>query len=332
MRLTKWVTIIAAIAFVQDGLWATVARASETPLPEGVISYWTFDDGTAVDEVGGNDGTVYGAVSVPGKVRQSMFFDGYSTIHMPYAPVFGSGDFTVAFWGKDAEPLSGVEGIFSTTEGSPWTQVVLYGGDWAGIDTLYTHLPSESVCAADTFSRTAWSFIVLRRTGNVFEWIINGALNATCYDWLSGGSWDSTHPELGMNIGSSRPAHLEEPLTGYVDELAFFNRAVTDEEIQDFYQNGLAGRGYGWTGLRDIKALVATIAAMNLENGMQNSLDRKLAAAQAVLVDLRQRNNVAARNQLNALLDEVQAQRGKNLSYEEADLITEMAQKVIDSL
>jgi len=332
MPMTKWVTIVATIVFVQAGPWATLAGASDTPLPEGVISYWTFDDGTAEDVAGGNDGTVYGAASVPGKVGQAMFFDGYSTVHMPYTPVFGSGDFTVAFWGKDVEPLSGVEGIFSTTMDSPWTQVVLYGGDWFGGNTLYTHLPSESVCAADTFSRTEWSFIVLRRVGDVFEWIINGALNATCYDWLSGGSWDSSHPELGMSIGSSRPAHLEEPLTGYVDELAFFNRAVTNAEVQEFYQNGLAGRGYGWTALRDIKALMATIVALNLEKGTQNSLDRKLAAAQATLVDLRLKNDVAARNQLGALLREVDAQRGKHLSNEEADLLSEMTQTVIDSL
>jgi len=66
--VSEWTTIVAAIVLGQAGLWAAVAGAADTNLPEGAISYWTFDDGMAKDVIGSNDRTVYGAVSATGKV------------------------------------------------------------------------------------------------------------------------------------------------------------------------------------------------------------------------------------------------------------------------
>ena len=41
-----------------------------------MVSYWTFDDGTAVDTFGSNDGINYGATATTGQVEQSLDFDG----------------------------------------------------------------------------------------------------------------------------------------------------------------------------------------------------------------------------------------------------------------
>ena len=42
--------------------------------PSGMVSYWTFDDGTAVDTFGSNHGTNYGAIATTGQVGDAFYF------------------------------------------------------------------------------------------------------------------------------------------------------------------------------------------------------------------------------------------------------------------
>jgi hypothetical protein len=65
--------------------------------------------------------------------------------------------------------------------------------------------------------------------------------------------------------------------------------------------------------------LIQDVLDLNLQQGIENSLDSKLQTAQSILDDLRDNNDGAAIEKLNAFVNEVEAQRGKEISDADAD-------------
>ena len=78
--------------------------------------------------------------------------------------------------------------------------------------------------------------------------------------------------------------------------------------------------------------LVADIIALNLQTGLSNSLDAKLTAAFDALSDINEKNNGSAINRIHALIKEVEAQRGKKITDEQADELIAAALEIIDFL
>jgi hypothetical protein len=81
-----------------------------------------------------------------------------------------------------------------------------------------------------------------------------------------------------------------------------------------------------------ISGLIADVTALNLGNGISNSLDAKLANAVKALDDVNENNNVAAINKLEAFINEVQAQSGNQISVEDATNLILQAQQIVDLL
>ena len=78
--------------------------------------------------------------------------------------------------------------------------------------------------------------------------------------------------------------------------------------------------------------LVDTVTAMNLQQGIDNSLDAKLDAALGALEDANQNNDASAVNKLQAFINEVEAQRDNKITNEQADELHDAAQAIIDLL
>jgi len=78
-----------------------------------------------------------------------------------------------------------------------------------------------------------------------------------------------------------------------------------------------------------IQDLISDVEGMNLAKGVENSLTSKLEGAIASLS--RNQKNVATK-QLYAFIKEVEAQRGKEIAYEQADELIAKAQRVIDNI
>lgn len=79
-----------------------------------------------------------------------------------------------------------------------------------------------------------------------------------------------------------------------------------------------------------IEDLIADVEGMNLQQGLDNSLDAKLSAALDALEALNAGQRNDAVNKLNALMNEVEAQRGKKLTNEQADYLIAEVQAIID--
>ena len=77
-----------------------------------------------------------------------------------------------------------------------------------------------------------------------------------------------------------------------------------------------------------IENLALTVVAMNLQNGIENSLDSKLDAALGALDDANANNDGAATNTLQAFINAVEAQRGNKLTETQADQLIAAAQEI----
>jgi hypothetical protein len=77
-----------------------------------------------------------------------------------------------------------------------------------------------------------------------------------------------------------------------------------------------------------IEALAVTVFEMNLQNGIENSLDSKLDAAVNALGEANVNNDGAACNSLAAFISAVEAQRGKKITSAQADQLIAAAQEI----
>lgn len=81
-----------------------------------------------------------------------------------------------------------------------------------------------------------------------------------------------------------------------------------------------------------ILALVGQVQALNLQQGIDNSLDAKLDSALNALDDINENNNAGAVGSLQALINAVAAQRGHKIPEADADALIAHAQAIIDAL
>jgi hypothetical protein len=81
-----------------------------------------------------------------------------------------------------------------------------------------------------------------------------------------------------------------------------------------------------------IENLALTVFEMNLQNGIENSLDGKLDAALNALGDANVNNDGAACNSLTAFINAVEAQRGNKITTTQADQLIAATQSIKASL
>ena len=79
-----------------------------------------------------------------------------------------------------------------------------------------------------------------------------------------------------------------------------------------------------------LENLMADVVFLNLNRGIENSLDAKLDAACRALSDLRAGNDQVAVNVLQAFISEVEAQSGKKIAVADATALVASAQAIID--
>jgi hypothetical protein len=155
---------------------------------------------------------------------------------------------------------------------------------------------------------------------------------------------------------------------GTIDDVRIYNRALSAEEIRQFYQmdyhllpaspcidagdlnyvagpnetdldgnprviNGRIDMGaYELNPLDLLLALTENIFDLELQRGIENSLLAKLNAALQILEDENKNNDVAAINTIGAFINSVEAQRGQKISETDADNLIQAAVNIINML
>jgi hypothetical protein len=215
------------------GPWCT------TP-PEDMVNWWK-GDGSAIDIIGGNNGTpMGGATYAPGKVGKAFSFDGeddYVAIPNGIIPATAR-IFTIDAWVYPDDVVNQRQIIYGGSGGgeyqlgvegnSYYFKIKLNDNNWYVINTPATV--------------NLWAFVAAVRRGSSIEIWVDGVLknSAAIPDW------DLHVPGSGNNsrIGAYNELTTvnKEFWDGLIDEVEIFNRDLSVDEIADIYKAKSAGK------------------------------------------------------------------------------------------
>jgi len=204
---------------------------------DSVVGSWHFDEGsgtTAYDSSGNdNDGTINGATWIDGKFGKALSFDGIDD----YVRVSDdeslelTGDVSIAVWIKPVID-SDYHGIVS--RGASYEYELAADFREGTYDLAWRHTNTARNFPNFFTDGEIWYFVTAVRDSNELRMYKNGEYfdSAT----FSGSPEPSTNP---LDIGKRSLSGYR--FEGVIDEVFLFNRALTEQEISDLYNN------YGYT-------------------------------------------------------------------------------------
>ena len=244
--------------------YSDTCNAVSGSLTQGLAGYWPFC-GNANDDSGkGNNGTVNGATLTTdrfGNTNSAYSFNGTSNyIEIPHSTSlnFGTKDFTISAWAKPSQYQNIDQHIITKERGlapdnnqfrmsiqrsanvnqsdkhyyftSATPPAPGNGLNWTSA-TGYV-LQSNSIAPI-----TTWSFITVVRTGINYKLYINGILNST--DNTPSGltqDYSLNFQNLVLGAGQQATGTLKGGFfNGIIDDIGFWNRALTTNEITQLY-------------------------------------------------------------------------------------------------
>lgn len=234
-------------------------------LSDGFIAYFPFNGDANDVSDNNNHGTVYGATWTTGQVDGALNFDGVNNdyVEVPHSPSLEDivNEITIEAWvyindfptadpwynmqvlqkngsiyeHAYAMPILGELGIF---QGSGIRKPRRFGleltldGQWSG------HLLSGGTWSNTLLEEHVWYHLAATYDGSSIKLYLNGELDAS-YS-ISGQIETNNYP---VRIGNWLWNDWDR-FNGVLDEVALHDRALSHEEIQHHYQNGLQGLGY----------------------------------------------------------------------------------------
>ncbi len=235
MRSGAW---IAALIFL------FVLPVMATPLSDGLatnlIGYWQFNGTGADSSTLGNDLVVYGGAGyADGLFGQALDLQGDPSQYAA-RPIddhiydFGSSDFTVQAW-VNYNSLAGEQTLvekFLGPAGTGWTLTKLPGNQghfWSQTSGVLWSSPMD-------LGTDEWHQIVIRQTDGQFEILLDTEI--TTVGITSSPIPDTSAP---LRIGK-RDGWQRFPTDGRIDEVAIWNRALTDAEISYLWNGGMGNQ------------------------------------------------------------------------------------------
>lgn len=205
-------------------------------LTSNLQGYWGFE-GNGQDSSGnGRDLNVVGAPGFQaGLIGQSLALMGQTSqfaIGQSNEPVFdvGADDFSLQVWVK-FNTLSGEQTLFEKFTGGAgpgYTLTKLSNNNILffaeGVGAINS---TSSVLAADN-----WNHVVLRRNGSLFELFLNGSDAGELM------STNAVSASPNSILIGERDGGQSFPVRGDLDEVAFWNRSLTNTEIGTLFNDG----------------------------------------------------------------------------------------------
>ena len=211
---------------------------------EGLVAYWSFDEGggdTAYDYSGNsNDGTIYDAAWVTGVSGAALEFDGENAyVEVPYDAVLDDyPPISVACWVKI--PDLSTEHIIILNKGNCWAPVINSSRQfWVDMPGL----TPQQVFSPNALPVNTWQHLALVYDGSQVRLYENGSESVS--EAVTGVLAADTHP---LMIGANSP----DPYTSYIfrgliDEVRIYDRALSEEEIQELYSfHGGFQNAFSW--------------------------------------------------------------------------------------
>jgi hypothetical protein len=305
--------------------------------PLGMVSYWKFDEGSesaVFDSVDAHDGTIYGATWTTGIAGDALAFDGVDD-YVDFGNVLsvGASPLTIVLWFKNTVGATDWPLLIAGTDPVPGQNDLQLQAlpDMLRVQSdempWYIGWPIDGgafTVHVNTFDGQ-WHFVALIRDTAALKYALYWDGNFLAEKGFTQPLYNFAFTIWEVGRFTEKPV---EAFGGLIDEVAIYNRVLTADEIQQHYENGLNGLGYFSDPKASTQQLIETIKIWNLPKGTENSLTSKLQNAIQSL-DNGQQN--AAINKLNAFINEVQAQRNKKLTNEQANTLISEAQRIINT-
>ncbi|MCC6357567.1 MAG: LamG domain-containing protein [Phycisphaerales bacterium] len=209
-------------------------------LTTGLQGYWGFDGNSNDASVNSRHASLAGAAGYgTGNLGQALSLNGNTANHAyrsePNEFNFGS-DFTIQVWTK-FNGFAGEQTLlesFATAGGPGWTLTTLSAG------ALQFYIGNTGVSpeihhpfnANPSFSPGSWYQLVVRRTGTLYEILVNNQVVLS--EVFSAAPGDSNR---GLMFGR-RTDYDAYPLNGLLDEVGIWNRSLENAELTSLYGDG----------------------------------------------------------------------------------------------
>ncbi len=201
-------------------------------LNDDIVSYWKFDQtsGSVLDELNTNNGTAENSPTrgVTGKINKTFTFDGIDQrVDTGFQPDIENR--SIAMWYKliDATPSG-----FQVSMGYDGTTASTYGSFGAGHATNGTSCISQSSNSACYASNTDWTHIVISQNNTHVNFFLNGVLVQT--DTVTTGVSGDVPGQLRFSSSRTPDSYFG----GNIDEVGFWNRSLTENEVSNLYNIG----------------------------------------------------------------------------------------------
>jgi hypothetical protein len=200
----------------------------------GLIAYWAFEDQSWSDSTGNgytliNSGTTLGT----GILNKCAFFSNnsflYNTSSFPL-----SGDFSISLWFNATSLPSAASEIITNPNSGIGGIGIQLNANGAGIGLNSPNVSNVNVSSYN-FKINTWYHIVITRSSNVVRCYVNSISQNTNfttnynYSGPIAFGWDNSNTGFNFN--------------GSIDEVGIWNRALSQYEIANIYNNG-AGSVY----------------------------------------------------------------------------------------
>jgi alpha-tubulin suppressor-like RCC1 family protein len=246
-NIVKTAACLLLLAFTLSG-----AKADCQPSPNGLISWWP-GDGNANDIAATNHGILQGGATAAfvGQVGNSFFFSGTNAyVQIPDSPALRPTNFTIETWVK----LDAMNSPGSTA--NPGVQFFVFKqntlanyfeGFWLGKSraTGTDHFIFAVTSATGTFvpARSGimqtgiWYHLAAVRGPNFIQLYTNGQMAAQAPV-----NFPQNYGNHPLYFGTSGQPSYDAKMQGLLDEVTFYNRALTASEIAAIYAAGTAGK------------------------------------------------------------------------------------------
>ena len=212
-----------------------ISFSSVTCSYQGLVMWLKMDEGSgniAYDSSGnGNDGIIYNAVWVNGKIGKALEFNGANSyVEVPYLryrePFYG---FTFTAWVNYLADTGEIQQVFEAHT-SGWE--IFVEGDFPQLIFLITdNTGTRHYISTYLSSLNTWYHVAATYDGTFQKLYVNG-------QEVASSSWSSIFSisSLGLTLGKDYEANIQY-LRGILDDVKIYNRALSAEEIKAIFES-----------------------------------------------------------------------------------------------
>lgn len=208
-------------------------------LDDGLVAYYSFDDGTATDNSGnGNDGLLFGTKPISGVLGNALHFNGSSDyVQVPHSSSLNLNlEFTISGWVKPVVPYRDFIPILTkgNTPDLSTPYAVVYSWTPTSIVPHARFTPPreadrivDDLPISNSLSLNTWNCFVWRYSRGNLEIFRDGSKlgeQDLGFEALAAKTWP-------LEIGRDIPGATEF-LSGTLDEIRIYDDALSDEDVQ----------------------------------------------------------------------------------------------------